>query len=114
MATGHYLATSAGLKMFAKGGNAIDAGVAAGFALAVLKPHQNGLGGECPILIYNPKDGRVVSISGQGTAPRKATIEWFRNNGIKMIPGDGLLAATVPGAVGALCNCSIKIWKANT
>ena len=86
LATGHYLATSAGLKMFAKGGNAIDAGVAAGFALAVLKPHQNGLGGECPILIYNPKDGRVVSISGQGTAPRKATIEWFRNNGIKMIP----------------------------
>lgn len=111
LATGHFLATSAGLKMFAKGGNAIDAGVAAGFALAVLKPHQNGLGGECPILIFNPKDGQVTAISGQGTAPRKASIEWFRNNGVNMIPGDGFLGATVPGAVGAYATALLKYGR---
>ena len=101
LATGHFLATTAGLKMLAKGGNAIDAGVAAGLALAVLKPHQNGFGGECPILVYNPKDGKVTSISGQGVAPKKATIDWFRQNQVKAIPGDGYLGATVPGMFGA-------------
>ena len=52
VAAGHYLAAAAGSKMLAKGGNAVDAGAAAGFALAVLKPQENSLGGECPILIY--------------------------------------------------------------
>lgn len=101
--SGHYLATAAGLKMFAKGGNAIDAGVAAGFALCVLKPHENSLGGECPIMIYSPREKNVVSISGQGVAPRKASVKWFKENDIGMIPGDGLLAATIPGLFGAYC-----------
>lgn len=101
LAAGHHLATSAGMKMFALGGNAVDAGVAAGFALAVLKPHENTLGGECPILLYDPTERRVVAISGQGTAPRAATPAWFRERGIDLIPGDGLLGATVPGMFGA-------------
>ena len=42
-----------------------------------------------------------VAISGQGTAPRRATIEWFRDQGIDAIPGDGLLAATVPATFDA-------------
>ncbi len=101
IASGHHLATTAGLKMYARGGNAVDAGVAAGFALAVLKPQDNSLGGECPILVYSPAQGRVVAISGQGTAPRAATLGWFRERGIALIPGDGLLGATVPGMFGA-------------
>jgi len=103
VAAGHYLAASAGIKMFAKGGNAVDAGVAAGFALAVLKPHENSLGGECPILIYSPKGNCVKAISGQGVAPAKATVSWFKENGIEEIPGDGFLPATVPGMFGAYC-----------
>ncbi|HHY83652.1 MAG TPA: gamma-glutamyltransferase family protein [Clostridiales bacterium] len=101
VAAGHYLAASAGVKMFAKGGNAVDAGVAAGLALAVIKPHQNGFGGECPILVYSPKDRKVTAVSGQGVAPKKAAIEWFRQNNVKAIPGDGYLGATVPGMFGA-------------
>ncbi|MHB9108265.1 MAG: gamma-glutamyltransferase family protein [Armatimonadota bacterium] len=101
IAAGHHLAISAGLKMFALGGNAVDAGVAAGLALAVLKPHENGLGGECPILIYSPSEGKVVAVNGQGTAPKAATLEWFREHGMALIPGDGLLAATVPAMFGA-------------
>jgi gamma-glutamyltranspeptidase / glutathione hydrolase len=96
---GHYLATMAGWQMLAAGGNAIDAGVAAGFALALLEPHNNGLGGEVPILVYEASTRRVQAISGQGTAPAAASIAWFQERGIKMIPGDGLLPATVPGAL---------------
>jgi gamma-glutamyltranspeptidase / glutathione hydrolase len=96
---GHYLASMAGWQMLAAGGNAIDAGVAAGFALALLEPHNNGLGGEVPILVYEASTHRVHAISGQGTAPAAATIAWFEERGIKMIPGDGLLPATVPGAL---------------
>jgi len=101
IAAGHHLATAAGLKMFALGGNAVDAGVAAGFALTVLKPHENGLGGECPILIYSPTEGKVVAVNGQGTAPKAATQGWFREHGIALIPGDGLLGATVPAMFGS-------------
>ena len=98
---GHYLATAAGFRMFEKGGNAIDAGVAAGLALNVLEPQSNGIGGEVPILIYCARQKRVYAINGQGYAPKAATIAWFRSRGIEIIPGDGFLPATVPGAFGA-------------
>src|SRR5215472_7251553 len=65
---GHYLAASAGMEMLRAGGNAIDAGVAMGFCLAVLEPQANGIGGESPTLIHHARSGRTVSINGQGTA----------------------------------------------
>ena len=98
---GHYLAAAAGMRMFEKGGNAIDAGVAAGLALNVLEPQSNGIGGEVPILIYSARQKRVYAINGQGYAPKAATIAWFRSRGIEIIPGDGFLPATVPGAFGS-------------
>src|SRR5947207_3006666 len=96
---GHYLAAMAGMRMLDAGGNAIDAGVAAGFALALLEPHNNGLGGESPILIYHARSRKVFAVNGQGVAPRAATIEWFKKAGVALIPGDGLLPATVPSQV---------------
>lgn len=96
---GHYLAAAAGMDVLRDGGNAIDAGVAMGFCLAVLEPHITGIGGESPILIHHARSGRTVAISGQGTAPAAATIEWFRSRDISLVPGDGLLAATVPSQV---------------
>ena len=99
VASGHYLASRIGLHILEEGGNAVDAAVAMGFALAVLEPYIYGIGGEVPILIHLADEGRVVTLSGQGPAPRKATIEWFRSNGIDAVPGDGLLAAAVPDAV---------------
>ncbi len=98
---GHYLAAAAGFRMLEKGGNAIDAGVAAGFAVNVLEPQSNGIGGEAPILVYSARQKRVYAINGQGYAPKAATIDWFKSQGIRLIPGDGLLSATVPGAFGA-------------
>jgi len=101
VAAGHYLAAQAGLQMLEAGGNAIDAGVAAGFALAVLKPHQNGIAGEAPLLIHSAKHNRVFAINGNGAAPRAATLERFKELGINLIPGDGFLPAVVPAAVDA-------------
>src|SRR3954471_652978 len=91
IASGHYLAARAGQRMFDRGGNAIDAVVASGFALNLLEPHNNGLGGEAPILVYSAEEKKVFSISGQGFIGKAATPELFEKLKVKMIPGDGFL-----------------------
>src|SRR5436305_144053 len=103
VASGHYLSAAIGLSILEKGGNAVDAGVAAGFAVALLKPQSVGIGGEVPILIHLADQQRSVAINGQGWAPRAATIEWFRSRGIRLIPSDGFLPATVPAQFAAWC-----------
>ena len=101
VAAGHYLAAEAGLHILRMGGNAIDAAAAIGFALGVLEPHQNGIGGEVPILIYSAADEQVHAVSGHGVAPAAATIERYRSLGVEeTIPGDGFLGALVPSVVG--------------
>jgi len=96
---GHYLAAEAGMQMLRRGGNAMDAAAAVGFALAVLKPHQNGIAGEVPILGFDAAGGQPFAVSGNGVAPRAATIDYFREQKIELIPGDGFLPAIVPPAV---------------
>ncbi len=103
VAAGHYLAAAIGLRMLELGGNAIDAGVATGFALSLLKPQSVGIGGEGPILIHLAGQRKSVAINGQGWAPRAASIDWFTQRGIKVIPGDGFLPATVPAQFAAWC-----------
>ncbi|MFO0929007.1 MAG: gamma-glutamyltransferase family protein [Gemmataceae bacterium] len=100
LAAGHYLAARAGQRMFDRGGNAIDAAVASGFALNLIKPHLNGIGGEVPILVYSAADKTVYSLSGQGWIGRAATVEYFRKLDVRILPGDGFLPACVPAAFG--------------
>ena len=69
------------------------------FCLNLLEPHSNGIGGEVPTLIYSAREGRTVAISGMGWSPESLTIEWCRDNGIDLIPGDGYLPACVPAPV---------------
>jgi gamma-glutamyltranspeptidase/glutathione hydrolase len=101
VATTHWLASSVSMGVLEKGGNAFDAAVAAGLTLQVVEPHLNGPLGEAPILVYRAKDRRVNMICGQGVAPQGATIAHYKSLGLDLIPGTGLLAATVPGAFGA-------------
>jgi gamma-glutamyltranspeptidase / glutathione hydrolase len=114
VAAGHYTAALLGFEMLERGGSAFDAGVAAVFALTLVKPYEVGIGGECPILIFRPAGGagpNPVAISGQGIAPRRATIEWFRERGFHAIPGRGPLAATVPATFAALVTVLMRYGK---
>ena len=100
VSSGHYLATECGMQLLRGGGNAMDAAAATAFALALLKPHQNGVGGEAPTLWYDAATAKVCAVSGHGTAPREATIERYRKFGLDRIPGDGFLPAIVPSVTG--------------
>ncbi len=101
VASTHWLGTAVGMSVLERGGNAADAAVATGFVLQVVEPHLNGPGGEVPILLWDPAQQRVRVIAGQGVTPAAATIARYRDEGLTMVPGTGLLAATVPGAFGA-------------
>lgn len=96
----HWLATAAGMAVLEKGGNAFDAAVVTGFALQVVEPHLNGPGGEVPILFATAGGGPQV-ICGQGVAPAAATLARYRDLGLNIVPGSGLLSAVVPGAFDA-------------
>ena len=100
VASTHWLASSAGMAVLERGGNAVDAAVAAGFVLQVVEPHLNGPGGDVPILVAD-RAGPVQVYCGQGPTPAAATIERYRGLGLDLVPGTGLLAAVVPGAFGA-------------
>ena len=97
----HWLATAAGMSVLERGGNAFDAAAAVGFALQVVEPHLNGLGGEVPIIGFDAAQGRPFVVCGQGPAPEAASIAAMRDLGLEIIPGSGLLPACVPGAFGA-------------
>jgi gamma-glutamyltranspeptidase / glutathione hydrolase len=102
VATAHYLSALIGVEVLKRGGNAVDAAVAATFAEGVLNPHMHTIGGEVPMLIYMAEAHQVSAINGNTAAPGRATIEWFTDHGMSLIPGEGLLAAGVPAAPGAL------------
>ena len=100
VASTHWLASAAGMAVLEKGGNAFDAAVAAGFTLQVVEPHLNGPGGEVPVIGHDARRGETFVVCGQGTAPAAATVEAYSDLGLDLVPGSGLLAATVPGAFG--------------
>ena len=100
-ASTHWLATATAQSVLERGGNAFDAAVAAGFVLHVVEPHLNGPGGDLTGL-YQAVDAPAQVFMGQGPAPRRATIEHYRDaEGLTEVPGAGALAAAVPGSVDA-------------
>lgn len=100
VASTHWLASAAGMAILEEGGTAVDAAVAIGLTLQVVEPHLNGPGGDVPILFASPGKPATV-LCGQGVAPAAATIEHYRDQGLAIVPGTGLLAAVVPGAISA-------------
>jgi gamma-glutamyltranspeptidase / glutathione hydrolase len=101
VASTHWIASAVGMSILEKGGNAFDAAAVVGFTLQVVEPHLNGPLGEAPILLWSEANRRCEMICGQGVAPAAATIARFRELGLDLIPGTGLLAAAVPAAFGA-------------
>lgn len=97
----HWIASGVGMRMLEIGGNAFDAAVAMGFVLHVVEPHLNGPLGDLPALIWPKGQDHPTIICGQGTAPQGATIEHYRDQGLTLVPGSGLLATVIPGAFDA-------------
>src|SRR6185369_7578487 len=96
---GHPLAAQTGVAVLREGGNAIDAALAAAFVMGVVKPEASGPGGDLFALVFMKKTGKVEAINASGPAPAKATIDYFRERGLKSIPQSGPLSIAVPGAV---------------
>src|SRR5258708_16552868 len=110
VAAANNLEVEAGFRILTQGGNAIDAGVATVLAAAVTEQSRFGLGGEIPILL-KLAGKPAVAISGIGTAPAKATVEfyqsrktepWEEEGHTSPIPALGMLAAPVPGVFDGL------------
>ena len=98
--TQNALATNAGYEILRKGGNAVDASVAVGFALAVTLPRAGNLGGGGFVLIYNKEDDEISAIDYRSAAPKSATSDLFLEGG--QVVKFGHLVNAVPGSVAGL------------
>ena len=98
VATGHPLASEAGLRILRAGGNAIDAAIAAWAVQGEVEPGMTGLGADMFVLYYDAKTRAVTFINGTGFAAQAATIDFYKSKG--GIPDEGPLSISVPGAVG--------------
>jgi gamma-glutamyltranspeptidase/glutathione hydrolase len=108
VAAGHALASEAGARILAAGGNAIDAGVAAGLCLGVVHPDMVSVAGVAPILVHVARTGETWQVSGVGPYPKASTVEYFRTRHGGEIP-PGLARTVVPAAPDAWCT-ALERW----
>jgi len=97
VSSGHYLATAAAQRILDGGGNAIDAGVTAAMALAVVQPDIVSFAGVAPTLVYVAAEQRVVSLAGLGYWPAAVDVERLRREGNGAVP-EGILRTVMPAA----------------
>lgn len=111
VATSHPLAAQAGLRMLARGGNAVDAAVATAAAMTIVEPCSNGLGSDAFAIVWDGQ--RLQGLNASGRAPAAWTPEWLRRTyGVDtQMPVRGWGAITVPGAVSAWAALSERYGK---
>jgi gamma-glutamyltranspeptidase/glutathione hydrolase len=108
VAAGHPLAAEAGASILAAGGNAVDAGVAAGICLGVVHPDMVSVAGVAPILVHVARTRQTWQVSGVGPYPRASTVEYFHTrHGGQIAPG--LARTVVPAAPDAWCT-ALERW----
>ena len=108
VATGHYLATTAAQRKHERGGNAVDAGMTAALALAVLEPDFVSFAGVAPTLLYLKNEATVVSLAGLGHWPAATDVDRLRSEGNGCIP-EGILRSVLP-AVPATHIQALRRW----
>ena len=109
VAAANPLASLIGVEILRAGGNATDAAVAMGAALAVMEPHLSHLGGDAFAQVWDAQAGKVLALNGSGAAPAGATPEAMGGE----IPHRGIRAASVPGAVDAWLT-ALEMWGTMT
>ncbi|HJU42435.1 MAG TPA: gamma-glutamyltransferase, partial [Vicinamibacterales bacterium] len=93
------LAARAGVQILERGGNAIDAAIAANATIGLMEPTGNGVGGDLFIIYYEAKTGTVHGLNSSGWAPSGLTVDFLESKGIKEMPQRGIYSVTVPGVV---------------
>jgi gamma-glutamyltranspeptidase/glutathione hydrolase len=103
VATSQPLAALAGVEILRRGGNAVDAAIAAAAMLNVVEPMSTGIGGDALAIIYEAKAAKLLGLNASGRSAHAATLEEYRRRLAKRdgreIPVDSLLAVTIPGTV---------------
>lgn len=99
VATSHPIASQVGLDILKKGGNAIDAAIAANAAIGLMEPTGNGIGGDLFAIVWIEKEKKLYGLNASGRSPQNLTLEYFKNNNFKSIPPYGPLPVSVPGCV---------------
>jgi gamma-glutamyltranspeptidase/glutathione hydrolase len=111
VATSQPLAAQAGLEILKKGGNAIDAAIAAAACLTVVEPTSNGIGGDAFALVWSETGGQLYGLNASGPAPKKLSGEVLLQKGYKEVPLQGWEAVTVPGAPAAWAALSERFGR---
>ena len=111
-ATSHPLATEEALKILKKGGNAVDAAIAASICLSVVEPNSTGIGGDC-FAIVKFEGKNPISYNGSGISPKKANYEFFKSQNISKIDLLSPHSVTIPGAINAWKNIHNDYGKLN-
>ena len=99
IATSQPLASSAGLDVLRRGGNAVDAAVTAAAVLSVVEPAMTGLGGDLFAIVHDGRTGRMHGLNASGRTGRAATCDGLVREGLSRVPARGPRSVTVPGAV---------------
>src|SRR6202171_6105929 len=98
VATESPLASKAGAAILERGGNAVDAAIAALAVMTVVVPMWNGIGGDIFAISYDAKSGKYYGLNASGWAPAGQSIARLHEKGLREMPGYGIESATVPGS----------------
>src|SRR4051794_35553319 len=93
------LAARAGVQILERGGNAIDAAIAANAVMGLVEPAMNGIGGDLFAIVYEGRTKRLYGLNAGGWAPTGLTPALLKARGFQQMPKTGIYAVTVPGAV---------------
>src|SRR5579863_9738341 len=99
VATESPLASKAGAAILERGGNAVDAAIAAHAVMTVVAPMWNGIGGDRFAIVYDAKTGKYYGLNASGWAPAGQSVARLHQQGLRDMPSRGIESATVPGAV---------------
>ncbi|MEL6925023.1 MAG: gamma-glutamyltransferase, partial [Bacteroidota bacterium] len=98
-ATSQPLCTQVALDILKKGGNAVDAAIAANACLGLMEPTGCGIGGDLFVILWDAKTQKLHGLNASGRSPYDLSLAYFKENGMSKIPSHGPLPVSVPGAV---------------